>query len=1117
MAEIKKINTDLQIEAGLLDGDGNSGTANQILISTGTGVDWVDGSGSSIIGGPYLPLAGGTMTGQLTFPYGFLGDYIYHTGDSNTYFGFSSSDTFSLFTGGSNRLHVNSAGNVGIGTTSPSAKLHLEGDAIIEGVLRADNFNLGLGGAIKLKASNSLTDQYVAFGTTPSGSNGNATFTEKMRINSDGNVGIGTTSPQSKLQLNGGDGLTVTASDGAYTAGYFGRIQSDYGVNALRLVSRAGDVFRATNYGQAVAILTGTSAAGTSEKMRIDSNGNVGIGVTGPNQRLQVKTATTTDSSFQGINVRNNGTVGTRAGICFQGYDWVQSAIWHGRGVTPTSESGALVLGTNPNTSDLTVSGVVARMVINNAGAIKFNAYNSTNNTGTPTYLLGTDASGNIVKTNTVPGSGAGPYLPLAGGTMTGTAGVLMPDNFKLNLGTSSDLQIYHDGSDSFIDDTGTGWLRLRGNGGVILSSYSESEIMLQATRNSSVALYYDNSKKFETTNTGVSVTGSLVVSNDITATGDLDVRDIDARNGIFTGNVGIGTTNPNQKLHVEFANTDTSFSGGSGGDWGSEGIRIENTENTVNTMAMLHLRNNDADIHIAGIRQGSNDSDLGFFFEGTEKARFANNGNVGIGTDSPDSLLDIGTNNIITLDDTGSSTGFIGMGSYNDGTKNRAQGQSYYGFGLEIDRPNQLISFNSYDSNGTTSGGTDILVLKRDGKVGIGTTTPSQKLEVNGAVLAGDYRGSAQIYLTSPDSWIFRSTGGSERMRITSSGNVGIGETNPAAKLHLKGSFNSQFFTQSTGGTTNKFGISSGTAYTSFTVGSSITTAARFYHDNSYITFAENGANVGIGTTSPATKLHVSGANTVMRLSSTSSYVDMIMTNSSNTGFLNLDGSKMNFFVGGGSSGDLKMSIGTNGNVGIGTTSPAVQLELGDNTADEKLRLTGAASGKPLMTFYNTTTKIGQISSSSVGVTVSSLGSGNMTFENGGGARLVIDNSGNVGIADTSPSYKLDVDGTIRATGDVIAYSDVRVKENIKTIDNALEKVNKLRGVEFNKIGSEEKSIGVIAQEIEKVLPEVVKEDDKGMKSVAYGNIVGVLIEAIKDQQKQIDELKSIINGGTK
>jgi hypothetical protein len=111
------------------------------------------------------------------------------------------------------------------------------------------------------------------------------------------------------------------------------------------------------------------------------------------------------------------------------------------------------------------------------------------------------------------------------------------------------------------------------------------------------------------------------------------------------------------------------------------------------------------------------------------------------------------------------------------------------------------------------------------------------------------------------------------------------------------------------------------------------------------------------------------------------------------------------------------------------------------------------------------------------------------------------------------APSYQLDVKGTIRATGDVIAYSDQRVKENIHTIDNALDKVSQMRGVSFNKIGDDNKSVGVIAQEIEKILPEVVHEDDKGMKSVAYGNIVGVLIEAIKEQQKQIDELKDIIN----
>ena len=107
----------------------------------------------------------------------------------------------------------------------------------------------------------------------------------------------------------------------------------------------------------------------------------------------------------------------------------------------------------------------------------------------------------------------------------------------------------------------------------------------------------------------------------------------------------------------------------------------------------------------------------------------------------------------------------------------------------------------------------------------------------------------------------------------------------------------------------------------------------------------------------------------------------------------------------------------------------------------------------------------------------------------------LTVTEDGRVGVKDSTPSYKLDVAGTIRATGDVIAYSDERVKENIKTIDNSLEKVNKLRGVEFNKIGEDKKSIGVIAQEIEKIIPEVVRTDDEGMKSVAYGNVVGVLI----------------------
>ncbi len=106
-------------------------------------------------------------------------------------------------------------------------------------------------------------------------------------------------------------------------------------------------------------------------------------------------------------------------------------------------------------------------------------------------------------------------------------------------------------------------------------------------------------------------------------------------------------------------------------------------------------------------------------------------------------------------------------------------------------------------------------------------------------------------------------------------------------------------------------------------------------------------------------------------------------------------------------------------------------------------------------------------------------------------------------------------IDGTVTATGDVIAYSDARVKENVHTIENALDKTLKLRGVTYNRTDVEDKStkIGVIAQEIMEVLPEVVSEDETGMYGVSYGNLTAVLIEAIKEQQKQIEELRNELN----
>jgi hypothetical protein len=106
------------------------------------------------------------------------------------------------------------------------------------------------------------------------------------------------------------------------------------------------------------------------------------------------------------------------------------------------------------------------------------------------------------------------------------------------------------------------------------------------------------------------------------------------------------------------------------------------------------------------------------------------------------------------------------------------------------------------------------------------------------------------------------------------------------------------------------------------------------------------------------------------------------------------------------------------------------------------------------------------------------------------------------------SGSENLTFDGNnLVCGGTVTANSDEKLKENIQTIDNALDKVKNLRGVEYDRKDSGEHQIGVIAQEVEKIIPEVVYGDE--LKSVAYGNIVGLLIEAIKEQQKEIDELK--------
>lgn len=93
----------------------------------------------------------------------------------------------------------------------------------------------------------------------------------------------------------------------------------------------------------------------------------------------------------------------------------------------------------------------------------------------------------------------------------------------------------------------------------------------------------------------------------------------------------------------------------------------------------------------------------------------------------------------------------------------------------------------------------------------------------------------------------------------------------------------------------------------------------------------------------------------------------------------------------------------------------------------------------------------------------------------------------------------------TVNVSGNITAYSDERLKDNVKPLENALEKVNKIGGYSYERNDLDgTKQVGVLAQEIEKVLPEVVETNEEGYKSVAYGNISALLIEAIKDLSKE-------------